>query len=375
MRWDAFLSYAQSDREQARQIYRMLSERGYRVFFDEVDIRIGESISVGIERALVNARCVLMLLSPHAFSSSWVELERQSIMFRDPSNRHTSFIPILLHDTELPPSISQFRFIDARDGVSEILIDQIQEALGDPAETEAPKAAPKPPSDEAKRMTLELTLNTDFDSFSPEQQERFLQAVEKLLGKDYGEVRISEKKRGSVRYRVTLEPDQAARLFLAVQNGELNEFKIGKASMEQSGDKIFIGRGRSLLWRELKDFISDRLRLDWDEFNRGSAAGITTSERLHEMLDQASFAFLVMTAEDEHADASLHARENVIHEVGLFQGKLGRRRAIVLLEEGCKDFSNIGGLGQIRFPKGNISACFEEVRLVLERETIANLRS
>jgi predicted nucleotide-binding protein len=93
------------------------------------------------------------------------------------------------------------------------------------------------------------------------------------------------------------------------------------------------------------------------------------------MLDQAAFAFLVMTAEDEHADTSLHARENVIHEVGLFQGRLGKRKAIILLEEGCSEFSNVIGLGQIRFPRGNISACFEEVRRVLERETISEIRS
>jgi predicted nucleotide-binding protein len=75
-----------------------------------------------------------------------------------------------------------------------------------------------------------------------------------------------------------------------------------------------------------------------------------------------------MTAEDEHADATRHARENVVHEAGLFQGRLGFRRAIILLEEGCAEFSNIVGLSQIRFPKGNIRACFEDVRAVLERE-------
>lgn len=88
------------------------------------------------------------------------------------------------------------------------------------------------------------------------------------------------------------------------------------------------------------------------------------------MLDQASFAFLLMTAEDEQADGSLHARMNVVHEVGLFQGRLGFERAIVLLEEGCEEFSNIQGLGQIRFPKGNISAVFEDVRKILEREGV-----
>ena len=61
---------------------------------------------------------------------------------------------------------------------------------------------------------------------------------------------------------------------------------------------------------------------------------------------------------------------NVIHEAGLFQGRLGFQRAIVLLEEGCEEFSNIQGLGQIRFPAGNISAAFEEIRQVLEREEI-----
>lgn len=135
-----------------------------------------------------------------------------------------------------------------------------------------------------------------------------------------------------------------------------------------SGKRIFIGHGRSPLWRELKDFIADRLELPWDEFNREAVAGYTTTERLQTMMSQAAFALLVLTAEEERADATLHARPNVIHEVGLFQGHLGLPRAIVLLEEGCSEFSNIIGLSQIRFPRGDIAARFEEVRRVLERE-------
>jgi predicted nucleotide-binding protein len=134
--------------------------------------------------------------------------------------------------------------------------------------------------------------------------------------------------------------------------------------------KIFIGHGRSLLWRELKDFLSDRLSLGWDEFNREAVAGLMTFDRLAQMLSEAAFAFLIMTAEDEHIDHALHARENVVHEVGLFQGRLGPKRAIILLEDGCKQFSNIIGLSQIHFPKGHISATFEEIRRVLEREAI-----
>lgn len=145
-----------------------------------------------------------------------------------------------------------------------------------------------------------------------------------------------------------------------------------KIAAQRVGTDVFIGHGRSSTWRELKDFVQDRLGLPWDEFNRVPVAGITNIARLSEMLDAAAIAFLVMTAEDEMADGAVQARMNVIHEAGLFQGRLGFTKAIVLLEEGCAEFSNIAGLGQIRFPKGNIGAAFEDVRRVLEREGLVD---
>jgi predicted nucleotide-binding protein len=139
------------------------------------------------------------------------------------------------------------------------------------------------------------------------------------------------------------------------------------------GTNVFIGHGRSPVWRDLKDFVQDRLKLPWDEFNRIPVVGITNIDRLLQMLDDAAIAFLIMTAEDEQADGKMRARENVVHEAGLFQGRLGFSKAIVLLEEGCEEFSNIHGLGQIRFPKEDIRPAFEEIRRVLEREGLIEL--
>ena len=110
--------------------------------------------------------------------------------------------------------------------------------------------------------------------------------------------------------------------------------------------------------------------MDWEEFNREPVAGYSTKERLQQMLESTDFAFLVMTAEDEHADSTLHARANVIHEAGLFQARLGFNRAVLLLEGSCEEFSNVAGITQIRFPKGDIRTVFEDVRQVLEREKI-----
>jgi hypothetical protein len=146
------------------------------------------------------------------------------------------------------------------------------------------------------------------------------------------------------------------------------ERKGKMAKAERIGTNVCIGHGRSKEWKDLKDFINERMRLPWDEFNRVPVAGIPNTVRLSTMLDGAAVAFLVLTAEDERADGKMQARMNVVHEAGLFQGRLGFSRAIIMLEEGCEEFSNIEGLGQIRFPKNNIKAAFHDVQLVLERE-------
>lgn len=153
----------------------------------------------------------------------------------------------------------------------------------------------------------------------------------------------------------------------------LQRRRFRKKASERVGTNVFIGHGRSQAWRELKDFLEGRLALPWDEFNRVPIAGVTNIARLSEMLDAAAIAFLIMTGEDQVADGETQARMNVIHEAGLFQGRLGFTKAIILLEDGCAEFSNIQGLGQIRFPKGKISAAFEEIRLILEREEILSI--
>lgn len=139
-------------------------------------------------------------------------------------------------------------------------------------------------------------------------------------------------------------------------------------TINNENKKYFIGHGGSLEWLKLKDFFKNTLKLPYEEFNCIPQAGNITGIRLKEMLESCCMAFLIMTGEDEHTDGTLHARENVIHEIGLFQAQLGYEKAIILLEEGCKIFSNIQGITYISFPKGNIKAAFEDIRNVLKRE-------
>jgi predicted nucleotide-binding protein len=137
---------------------------------------------------------------------------------------------------------------------------------------------------------------------------------------------------------------------------------------EPPNRRVFIGHGHSPLWRELADHLEYLQGFDVNAYETGPRAGLSVKETLQRLLSEASFAILIHTAEDEQKDGELRARENVIHETGLFQGRLGFERVIVLREEGCESFSNQGGINEIRFGTGNIKETYGEVVATLYRE-------
>ncbi len=157
---------------------------------------------------------------------------------------------------------------------------------------------------------------------------------------------------------------------------EVFEDAVEVSKMPQPGNelppppkpRIFIGHGHSPLWRELADYIETLQAFDTAAYEVGPRAGLSVKEVLQRLLREASFAILVHTAEDEQGDGGFRARENVVHETGLFQGKLGFERVTVLREEGCESFSNQSGINEIRFSQGNIRETYGEVVSTLFRE-------
>lgn len=140
------------------------------------------------------------------------------------------------------------------------------------------------------------------------------------------------------------------------------------AEFEHRRPKLFIGHGRNAAWRDLKDHLQDQHGFEIVAYETGARAGHAVRDILEEMLEKSSFAILVLTAEDETEEGGRRARQNVIHEVGLFQGRLGFARAIVLLEEDTEEFSNIAGIQQIRFASGRIRETFGDVLATIRRE-------
>lgn len=94
---------------------------------------------------------------------------------------------------------------------------------------------------------------------------------------------------------------------------------------------------------------------------------------LSEMLDRGVAAVVVLTAETPQLNGKLHPRLNVVHEIGLFQGRLGFRKVAVLREDGIAltELTNLDGLTVIDVPREGFSstaAAQRHLRGFLERE-------
>jgi hypothetical protein len=133
---------------------------------------------------------------------------------------------------------------------------------------------------------------------------------------------------------------------------------------------IFIGHGRNPEWRALKEHLQDKHEITCIAFETEERAGITITDIIAELGKTPDMALLVLTGEDKTDEGKLRARQNVIHELGLFGGVLDKNRVIPLVERGVEVPSNISGTQELRFDAGKIQEVFGDVLAVLRREFV-----
>jgi sugar/nucleoside kinase (ribokinase family) len=131
---------------------------------------------------------------------------------------------------------------------------------------------------------------------------------------------------------------------------------------------VFISHGHSPVWRVVEDFVDKYLGFPVLAFESDSWAGRQVTEALSEYLDSCSLAVCVLTAEDDVESGGRQARQNVIHELGLFQGRYGKNRVILLVEEGCDFVPDTPPERILTFPGSNIDHTFYRLGEIIHEE-------
>lgn len=82
--WDLFISHASEDKEAvARPLTVELQRRGYKVWLDESELRIGDSLRRSIDQGLAGCRFGVVILSRNFFAKQWPQRELDGLTSRE----------------------------------------------------------------------------------------------------------------------------------------------------------------------------------------------------------------------------------------------------------------------------------------------------
>ena len=82
--FDVFISHASEDKDGfVRDLAQALAERELTVWYDEFELRVGDSLRRKIDTGLTNSRFGVVVLSSHFFDKNWAQYELDGLVVRE----------------------------------------------------------------------------------------------------------------------------------------------------------------------------------------------------------------------------------------------------------------------------------------------------
>ncbi|MDF1741963.1 MAG: toll/interleukin-1 receptor domain-containing protein [Verrucomicrobiales bacterium] len=169
-----FLSHSSNDKFFARKLAEKLSQVGVKVWIDEAELRIGDSLLEKISSAIQGSDFVGAVLSHNSVKSNWVQKELAMAMDREIGGKQVVVLPILIESCTIPPFLADKLYADFTDPDDfDRPFLKVLHALGvsiptTPEPPAEPKAIPKPaakPKSAPKTATEDQGL-LGFDNIS-----------------------------------------------------------------------------------------------------------------------------------------------------------------------------------------------------------------
>ncbi len=92
--YDFFISHASEDKDDiVRSLADALKDNGFEVWYDEFELKIGDSLRKKIDSGLINSRFGIVIISPSFVKKNWTEYELNGMVARE-MNGHKVILPI-----------------------------------------------------------------------------------------------------------------------------------------------------------------------------------------------------------------------------------------------------------------------------------------
>ncbi|MGC4037615.1 MAG: toll/interleukin-1 receptor domain-containing protein [Chitinophagaceae bacterium] len=114
MKYDVFISHSAKDKNFVLKLAKDLMANGVNVWLDEWNLSVGDTFANTINQAVINARFVLIIMSPDYFTSNWTHQELNLAMDKEINERVIKTIPILYRDCSIPNILRTKLYADFR---------------------------------------------------------------------------------------------------------------------------------------------------------------------------------------------------------------------------------------------------------------------
>jgi hypothetical protein len=82
--YDAFISHATEDKDEiARPLAVALQKNGLAIWYDDFQLRVGDSLRRSIDKGLANSRFGIVILSPNFFAKNWPQYELDGLIAKE----------------------------------------------------------------------------------------------------------------------------------------------------------------------------------------------------------------------------------------------------------------------------------------------------
>ncbi len=109
-----FVSYSSKDIDFVNWLVVKLQSEKVNVWFDRLNLNLGDSIADSIDVAIKSSDFVLLVLSSSSVNSVWVNRELNTAVFSTLQKHGTRIIPLLIEDCDIPNYLSMIKYADFR---------------------------------------------------------------------------------------------------------------------------------------------------------------------------------------------------------------------------------------------------------------------
>ncbi|WKZ38292.1 MAG: toll/interleukin-1 receptor domain-containing protein [Anaerolineales bacterium] len=110
-----FISYSHADRGFVEKLAHDLARNQILVWWDEWEIKVGDSLLQKIEAGITTTSYLIVVLSSTSVASVWVQEELRAALTRQLQEKRTIVLPVLLDNCEIPLFLRDKRYADFRD--------------------------------------------------------------------------------------------------------------------------------------------------------------------------------------------------------------------------------------------------------------------